>query len=172
MSWPRISFPPCASLSPAVVIGRRAGVQVPRAYPPVRRRRGRPKRCEPQNQHHCSSTQTRKKVDKVDAKFVRRERHRIALHGRLREPAKTTDIVDIVGKAIAAADGGRFAADRARYRLLAVAAIRPLAKPTEAMVDAAHEAVWFDAHWAINNRRDFEKAVKAMITEATRGDSD
>jgi hypothetical protein len=37
---------------------------------------------------------------------------------------------------IAAADGGRFAANRARYRRLAVTAISPLAKPTEAMVDA------------------------------------
>ena len=42
------------------------------------------------------------------------------------ESAKTTDMVDVVGKAIAAADGGRFVADRARYRRLAVAAIRPL----------------------------------------------
>ena len=88
------------------------------------------------------------------------------------KPAKTADMVDVVGKAIAAADGGIFAADRARYRRLAVAAIRPLAKPTEAMVDAAHEAVWFDAYWAINSRRDFEKAVKAMITEATREETD
>ena len=88
------------------------------------------------------------------------------------ESAKTTDMVDVVGKAIAAADGGRFAADRARYRRLAVAAIRPLVKPTGAMVDAAHEAVWFDAYWTINSRRDFEKAVKAMITEATREETD
>ena len=50
-----------------------------------------------------------------------------------------------------------------------MAAIRPLAKPTEAMVVAAHEAVWFDAYWAINSRRDFMRAVKAMIGEATRG---
>ncbi len=62
------------------------------------------------------------------------------------EPARTSDMVDVVGKAIAVADGGSFAADRARYRRLAVVAIRPLAKPTEAMVDAAHEAVWFDAY--------------------------
>jgi hypothetical protein len=88
------------------------------------------------------------------------------------ESTKTTDMVDVVGKAIAAADSGRFAADRARYRRLAVAAIRPLAKPTEAMLDAAHEAVWFDAYWTINSRRDFEKAVKAMITEATREETD
>ncbi len=83
--------------------------------------------------------------------------------------AKQIDMIDVIGKAIAAADGERFVADRARYRRLAVAAIRPLAKPTEAMVDAAHTAVWFDAYWAINNRRDFKRAVKAMIAEATRG---
>ncbi len=82
--------------------------------------------------------------------------------------AKKTDMVDVVGKAIAVADGGSFAADRARYRRLAVAAIRPLAKPTKAMVDAAHEVVWFDAFWAINSRRDFKRAVKAMIAEAAR----
>lgn len=83
------------------------------------------------------------------------------------KPAKNSDMVDFVGKAIAAADGGRFADDRARYRRLAIAAIRPLAKPTEAMVDAAHEEVWFDAYWAINNRRDFKRAMKAMIAKAT-----
>ena len=85
---------------------------------------------------------------------------------------KKTNMVDVVGKAIADADGGTFTADRARYRRLAVAAIPPLAKPTESMVDAAHEAVWFDAYWAINSRRDFKRAVKAMIAEATRGAPD
>ena len=30
------------------------------------------------------------------------------------------------------------------------AALAVLATPTEAMIDAAHEAVWFDAAWAIN----------------------
>jgi hypothetical protein len=38
--------------------------------------------------------------------------------------------------------------------------------PTEAMIDAAHEAVQFDAAWAINSRRDFRRAVRAMITRA------
>jgi hypothetical protein len=37
------------------------------------------------------------------------------------------------------------------------------------MVDAAHEAVWFDFYWAINNRRDFTRAVRAMITAAMSG---
>jgi hypothetical protein len=31
------------------------------------------------------------------------------------------------------------------------------------MFDAAHEAAWSDAFWAINSRRDFRKAVRAMI---------
>lgn len=75
-------------------------------------------------------------------------------------------MVDRVGRAIAEADGGDFDADRARYRRLARAAIEPLARPTETMVDAAHEAVWFDAFWVINNRSDFKKAVRATIEAA------
>ena len=35
-------------------------------------------------------------------------------------------------------------------------------------VDAAHEAASFDAHWAINSRRDFKRAVKAMSAQAQR----
>jgi len=34
------------------------------------------------------------------------------------------------------------------------------------MIDAAHEAVWFDAAWAINSRRDFRRAVRTMMTHA------
>ena len=49
---------------------------------------------------------------------------------------------------------------------LLLAALKPLTRPTEAMVDAAHEAVWFDAFWAINSRADFKKAVRAMIRAA------
>jgi hypothetical protein len=29
------------------------------------------------------------------------------------------------------------------------------------MVDAAHQAVWSDAFWAINSHADFKKAVRA-----------
>lgn len=47
-----------------------------------------------------------------------------------------------------------------------MAALKPLANPTDAMIDAAHEAVWFDAYWAINSRSDFQRAVKAMIAAA------
>jgi hypothetical protein len=45
--------------------------------------------------------------------------------------------------------------------------LQPLTVPTDAMVDAAHQAVWFDGEWAINGPRDFRRsAVRAMITHA------
>ena len=47
-----------------------------------------------------------------------------------------------------------------------LAALKALASPTDTMIDAAHEAVWFDAYWAINSRSDFKRAVKAMIAAA------
>lgn len=73
------------------------------------------------------------------------------------------DMVDQIAHAIAKADGSEFEAEPARYRRLAMAALRPLANPTDAMIDAAHEAASFDDLWAINNRRDFKRAVKAML---------
>jgi hypothetical protein len=45
--------------------------------------------------------------------------------------------------------------------------LKPLANPTDAMIAAAHEVVWFDAYWAINRRGDFQRAVKAMIAAAS-----
>ena len=75
-------------------------------------------------------------------------------------------MVDQVGRAIAKADGISFESDPPRYRKLALAALKPLTRPTEAMVDAAHEVVWFDAFWAINSRADFKRAVRAMIRAA------
>ena len=75
-------------------------------------------------------------------------------------------MVDQIGRAIAKVDGGDFESDQLRYRMLALAALNPLARPTEAMIDAAHEAVWFDGFWAINRRADFKKAVRAMIRAA------
>jgi len=73
------------------------------------------------------------------------------------------NMVDRIAHTVAAADGGDFQADPARYRRLARAARQPLTSPTEATIDAAHHAVSFDASWAINNRRDFKRAVKAML---------
>jgi hypothetical protein len=75
-------------------------------------------------------------------------------------------MADRIAFAIAKADGQDLATDPERYRRLAVAALEALKVPTEAMVDAAHQAVWFDAEWAINSRRDFRRAVRAMIAHA------
>jgi len=84
-------------------------------------------------------------------------------------PGSTAGMVDQIGAAIAKADGVNFESDPPRYRRLALAALKPLTLPTEAMVDAAHEAVWSDAFWAINSRADFKKAVRAMIRAAMNG---
>jgi hypothetical protein len=79
---------------------------------------------------------------------------------------KSVTMIDRIALAIAKADSQALAADQVRYRRLAVAALKPLAVPSEAMIDAAHQAVWFDAGWVINSRRDFRRAVRAMITNA------
>jgi hypothetical protein len=73
------------------------------------------------------------------------------------------NMIDQIAHAIAEADGSEFQAEPARYRRLAVAALRPLTNPTDAMIDAAHKAASFDDIWAINSRRDFKRAVKAML---------
>ena len=84
--------------------------------------------------------------------------------------ARTTSpaapMIEQIARAIATADGAKFEDDPERFRRLALAALKPLTRPTEAMVDAAHEAVWFDAFWAINGRADFKKAVRAMVRAA------
>jgi hypothetical protein len=77
-----------------------------------------------------------------------------------------TTMINRIAQAIAEADGAEVRADPARYQRLALAALKPLMKPTEGMIDAAHLAVWSDAYWAINSRRDFQKAVRAMILVA------
>ena len=71
-----------------------------------------------------------------------------------------------VGRAIAKADGANFDGDPFGYRRLALAALKPLTRPTEAMVDAAHDAVWV-GFWAINSRLDFSKAVRAVVRAVT-----
>jgi hypothetical protein len=83
-----------------------------------------------------------------------------------KKPITTMTMIDRVTDAIAKADGADPRTDAARYRRLALAALEPLLRPTEAMIDAAHEAVWSDGFWAINSRRDFQKAVRAMIVAA------
>jgi hypothetical protein len=82
--------------------------------------------------------------------------------------AETGTMIDRIGQAVAAADNGDFEVDKARYRRLASVALKPLTRPSEAMVDAAYQAVQFDGYWAINSRSDFKKAAKAMITFAMR----
>ena len=72
-------------------------------------------------------------------------------------------MLDTMARAIALADGVAFETDRDRYRRLALAALKPLSKPTKGMIYAAHAAVEFDAMWAINSSRDFTRATKAMI---------
>ncbi len=83
-----------------------------------------------------------------------------------RTSSSTPSMVDQIAKAIAKTDGARFEDDPKRFRKLGLAALKPLTRPTEAMVDAAHQAVGFDAFWAINSRADFRKAVRAMIRAA------
>jgi hypothetical protein len=73
------------------------------------------------------------------------------------------NMIDQIATAIAEADGGGFQQDSARYRRLALAALQPLANPTDAMIDAAHQAASLDDMWAIHSRRDFKRAVKAML---------
>ena len=46
---------------------------------------------------------------------------------------------------------------------MADAVIAEFAKPTDAMIDAAYEAVRFDEAWAINSRRDFINGIKAIV---------
>jgi hypothetical protein len=87
--------------------------------------------------------------------------------------ADTMTMLAHVAEAIAKADGAAMQDDPARYLRLAQAALKPLAKPTDTRIDAAHEAVWSDGFWAINSRRDFQKAVRAMILAAIKaGDTE
>ena len=75
-------------------------------------------------------------------------------------------MVDQIARAIATADGAELEDDPVRFHRLALAALQPLSRPTDPMVDAAHDAVSFDGAWAIRGRSDFRKAVRAMIKAA------
>jgi hypothetical protein len=83
-----------------------------------------------------------------------------------KQPISTTTMIVQIARAIAKADGADFEDDPGRFRRLALAALNLLTRATEAMVDAAYEAVRFDEHWAVDSRRDFKKAVRAMIRAA------
>ena len=76
-----------------------------------------------------------------------------------KQRVSATNMVDQIGAAITKADDADFEDDPGRFRRLALAALNPLIRPTEAMVDAAYEAVRFDEHWAVNSRRDFKAAM-------------
>jgi hypothetical protein len=69
-------------------------------------------------------------------------------------------------RAVAKAARGCAPDDVDRYTRMADAVIAEFAKPTDAMIDAAYEAVRFDEAWSINSRRDFVKGVKAMVRTA------
>jgi hypothetical protein len=83
-----------------------------------------------------------------------------------RSSSPPASMVEQIARAIARADDTNFDSDPARFRRLALAALKPLARPTDTMVDAAHDAVSFDGAWAINGRADFRKAVRAMVQAA------
>lgn len=85
-------------------------------------------------------------------------------------PTKSGTMLDEITSADTKADDGDLHADLVRYRRLALAALKPLAKPIEAMIDAAPDAVQFDNIWATNTRRDFRKAVRAVILAAMKED--
>lgn len=57
---------------------------------------------------------------------------------------------------IANADGTWFEDDPPRFTKLVRVALKPLARSTDAMVDAAHAAVEIDDYFAINSRADLE----------------
>jgi hypothetical protein len=69
-------------------------------------------------------------------------------------------------RAVAKAARRRAADDGDRNTRMADAVIAEFAKPTDAMIDAAYEAVRFDEAWPINSRQDFVKAVKALVRSA------
>jgi hypothetical protein len=69
-------------------------------------------------------------------------------------------------RAVAKVDRESAADSADRHMQMADAVIAEFAKPTDAMIDAAYEAVRFDEAWAINSRRTFVKAVKAMVRSA------
>jgi hypothetical protein len=60
-------------------------------------------------------------------------------------------MVDRIALALAKADGQAADEDPTRYRHLAIAALKALAVPSEAMIDAAHQVLWFDAFWTISS---------------------
>jgi hypothetical protein len=81
-----------------------------------------------------------------------------------RRTGESGTMIDRIGRAIAAAENSDFEADKARYRRLAAASLKPLTRSSETMVDAAYQL----SGLTTNSRRDFKKAVKTMIIFAMR----
>jgi len=77
-----------------------------------------------------------------------------------RRAGESGTMIDRIGRAIAAAENS----DKARYRRLAAASLKPLTRSSETMVDAAYQL----SGLTTNSRRDFKKAVKTMIIFAMR----
>ncbi len=83
-------------------------------------------------------------------------------------PADLWTFRERAGRAAAKADRGCTVGDADRYTRIVDAVIAEFAEPTDAMIDAAYEAVRFDEDWAINSRRALSKAVKAVVCVPTR----
>src|SRR5450432_2469993 len=86
--------------------------------------------------------------------------------GLARVPLPATGKLEQIGRPIADTDGVEFQNDPNRFRRLVVEALKAFVRLTDTMVDAAHEAVSFDGAWAIRDRSDFSKAVRAMVRAA------
>ncbi len=78
-------------------------------------------------------------------------------------PGDLQSFRDRAAQAIKKAARASAADDVERWARMADAVIAEFEKPTAAMIDAAYEAVRFDESWAINSRRDFVRALKAMV---------
>jgi hypothetical protein len=53
-----------------------------------------------------------------------------------KQPVSATSMVDQIGRALATADGAKFEDDPGRFRRLALAALKPMTRPTEAQIRA------------------------------------
>jgi hypothetical protein len=90
-------------------------------------------------------------------------------HSDSREPhMAANDFLIRAAKAAAQAARSRYEDDVELYYRIARAVLAEVAKPSSTMIDAAYEAVRFDEAWAIHSRRDFQKALRAMVQRVDR----
>jgi hypothetical protein len=78
------------------------------------------------------------------------------------------DFLIRAAKAAAQAARSRYEDDVELYYRIVRAVLAEVAKPSSTMIDAAYEAVRFDEAWAIHSRRDFQKALRAMVQRVDR----